>query len=299
MSKVRIVTHTSDFHMDDVFSVALVSILEEGNELEIIRSRDESVYPTADWLLDVGGKFEPQNKRFDHHQEDFAEKRSNGISCSTVGLLWREFGEKVTGGKLEAEIIDRKLIEFIDAVDCGTDFKSKDAPFNIYTLHDLIQRCLRPTGRELEKSTDQGLSFFLQAVDIARIVLKREIVQARDLIFDRVEVLKIYNQTEDKRVLVFPNKLSYGSIVSEIPEAIYIVGFNGPSDRWTINAIRKSENTYIVRKDLPSNWAGKTGEELQKITGVPDALFCHKELFIAGAKSLEGATKMAHLALQN
>jgi uncharacterized UPF0160 family protein len=38
-------------------------------------------------------------------------------------------------------------------------------------------------------------------------------------------------------------------------------------------------------------------EELQKISGVSDATFCHRGLFLAGAKSKEGAIKLAEIAL--
>ena len=44
-------------------------------------------------------------------------------------------------------------------------------------------------------------------------------------------------------------------------------------------------------------WAGKKDEELQKITGVSDALFAHRKLFMAAAKSKEGALKLAKIAL--
>ncbi len=42
---------------------------------------------------------------------------------------------------------------------------------------------------------------------------------------------------------------------------------------------------------------GLRDEELQKITGVEDAVFCHKGLFLAVSKSKEGAVKLAELAL--
>jgi uncharacterized UPF0160 family protein len=49
--------------------------------------------------------------------------------------------------------------------------------------------------------------------------------------------------------------------------------------------------------NLPLEWAGKSGDELIQITGVTDAIFCHRERFIAVAESKEGAVKLAHLAL--
>jgi uncharacterized UPF0160 family protein len=37
--------------------------------------------------------------------------------------------------------------------------------------------------------------------------------------------------------------------------------------------------------------------ELAAVCGVPDAVFCHNGRFIAGAGSLQGALRMAELAL--
>ena len=49
---------------------------------------------------------------------------------------------------------------------------------------------------------------------------------------------------------------------------------------------------------MPKEWRGLTGEELQKVTGVPDAVFCHPAGFIGGAETLEGAVEMAKRAVE-
>jgi uncharacterized UPF0160 family protein len=53
----------------------------------------------------------------------------------------------------------------------------------------------------------------------------------------------------------------------------------------------------VARKDLPLAWAGLRGVDLAAVCGVADAVFCHNGRFIAGAGSLEGALRMAELAL--
>ena len=50
--------------------------------------------------------------------------------------------------------------------------------------------------------------------------------------------------------------------------------------------------------DLPEAWAGLSGDELREVTGVPDAVFCHKGRFIAVAESGEGALDLADAALR-
>jgi uncharacterized UPF0160 family protein len=48
---------------------------------------------------------------------------------------------------------------------------------------------------------------------------------------------------------------------------------------------------------LPKAWAGLRNQELAAVTGVQDSVFCHSNLFIGGARSMEGALRLAELAL--
>jgi uncharacterized UPF0160 family protein len=41
------------------------------------------------------------------------------------------------------------------------------------------------------------------------------------------------------------------------------------------------------------------GKDLQKVTGISDATFCHRSLFYAVAKSKKGAIKLVELAIKN
>ena len=56
-------------------------------------------------------------------------------------------------------------------------------------------------------------------------------------------------------------------------------------------------DTFDARKDLPATWAGLQGDALAAATGVPDAVFCHNNLFIAACKSYDGMREMARQAL--
>jgi uncharacterized UPF0160 family protein len=56
-------------------------------------------------------------------------------------------------------------------------------------------------------------------------------------------------------------------------------------------------SSFDSRLDLPQAWAGLRDAELAAVTGVPDSVFCHMNLFIAGAKSFDGAVQLAKIAL--
>ncbi len=64
-----------------------------------------------------------------------------------------------------------------------------------------------------------------------------------------------------------------------------------------IHTVPTSSDTFDARKDLPTPWAGLQGEGLAAATGVPDAVFCHNNLFIAACKSFDGIQEMARQAL--
>ena len=59
------------------------------------------------------------------------------------------------------------------------------------------------------------------------------------------------------------------------------------------------ENSFETIKPFPKEWADLVNERLAKITNVKDAVFCHRGLFIAVAKSKEGAIRLTELALDN
>ena len=47
---------------------------------------------------------------------------------------------------------------------------------------------------------------------------------------------------------------------------------------------------------MPIDWRGKRDEELQKVTGIKTARFCHNAGFICSLEKKEDAIKLAELA---
>ena len=68
---------------------------------------------------------------------------------------------------------------------------------------------------------------------------------------------------------------------------------------YTIRAIPKELGSFANRKKFPDSWCGLRNEELQKVTGVSTATFCHNAGFICVADNLEDALKLAELAVRN
>jgi hypothetical protein len=57
-------------------------------EGSIVRSRDAEVLKDCDVVIDVGGVYEPENDRFDHHQRGFTEVLGHGYNTklSSAGV---------------------------------------------------------------------------------------------------------------------------------------------------------------------------------------------------------------------
>jgi len=296
-NKKIIVTHDGTFHSDDIFALATLSIyFEKQNEtFEVFRTRDEEKIKNADIVFDVGGIYDKEKNRFDHHQVGGAGKHSNGIEYASFGLVWEKYGVDIAGGEGEAKIIEEKLVSPIDANDNGMTLSENKTNIFPYSIQDVFA-CMRPSWTEETLTNDE---MFLKSVEIAKILLQREIVQAKGLIIAEEKVLEIYNNTKDKRIIVLDGKYPYGEKLGEFPEPIYVVRPRENNMSWGVNCIRKEKRSFNNRKDLPFSWAGLRDEELQKVTGVSDAMFCHRGLFLAVAKTKEGAIALAELALNN
>lgn len=293
--KIILSTHSGNFHPDDVFSVALFSILFRG-KIKIIRTRDRAIYSKADFVLDVGEEFNPEKRRYDHHQEGGAGKRENGISYSTFGLLWKDFGEKICHSKKVGDILDAKLVQIIDADDTAFNLcKLNLSGVYPYLLTDIIYS-KSPTWKEKNISLDKA---FLEAVNFAKDIILREIKIETDNVEAEDIVKEIYKENKDKKIMVFENPFLSNSLFSKYQEVLFVVRPDKGGKNWKVTSIKDDERMFISRKLFPKEWRGKDSLELAKITGITDVVFCHNSGVFAGAKTKEGAVKLAKLAIDS
>jgi len=287
----KIATHNGNFHADDVFAVATLLLIYP--KAEVIRTRDEEVIRLADIVVDVGFVYNPKLNRFDHHQSEGAGGRDNGIPYSSFGLIWRAYGRKIAGGDDEALLIDKKLVSPIDAIDNGISISENKFPeIREYTIGDLFSSYLdmdEPGEKVLLKK-------FLESVEVAKGVLRHEINLARKEVSDAREVKETFNKSENKGVIVLDKSLSWHKTLIPKPEVMFVVYPRKTGD-WGVRAVPKHLIGFETKKSFPQSWGGKNDQELAEVTGVEDAVFCHKALFLCGAKSKEGAIKLAEIAL--
>lgn len=288
--KKLLVTHNDTFHSDDVFATATLMILLKNN-VKVVRTRDPEFFKKGDFVYDVGGEYNPDTNRFDHHQIGGSGVRANGIPYAAFGLIWKKYGEIICGSKQVADKIDAELVQAIDAEDNGLDTYTINGEVGPYIIQRLVN-AFRPSWKE-EENFDKPfmeLVFFIKKFLIRKITRSKASFEAENFIRDT------YNKSEDKRIIVFEHKYPWRRFLLEYGEPIYVV--IPKSNKWNVYGVQKEKDSHEIRKQLPESWAGLRDEELVKITGVEDATFCHNGRFLVVAKSKEGAMLLAKKALE-
>lgn len=289
---IKVVTHSGSFHADDVFSVAVFQLLLGKDQIEVIRTRDEDIIAEADYVVDVGGQYDHEVKRYDHHQNG-APVRENGIPYAGFGLVWRHYGVSVAGSEEVANVIEERLCQAIDAGDNGvslyslTEFNIRpfDLPGVISTFHP---------DRTSEKSMDEA---FMDAVDFARALLVRVMGHVTANLELRTMIAQVYESADDASVLVFDQQVSKGMFV-EYPDVNVVVYKmeDTATEQWRAVTIQKSHDTFESRVSFPESWGGLRDDELAQASGLDDAVFCHKARFLFVSETKESAVAAARMA---
>ena len=289
VTQQTVVTHNGNFHADDVFSIAaLKSILPA---FKLIRTRDSELIAKADIVVDVGGEYDAESGRFDHHQRGGAGKRENGIPYSSFGLIWQKYGVEICQGNQDvAKAVDSGLVSKIDAIDCG----HVEGIYDGISLSQTIGM-FNPTWQE-DGDFD---TCFDQAVDFALTLLKRFIASANGGVSAKAIVAKAIDKAEDPRVVVLEKYTPWKRTVHSLSEEALYVVYPSQTGQWRIQTVPVELGSFEDRKPLPKQWAGLENEKLQEVTDIDDAMFCHNGCFIAGAETFESTMKMASIALNN
>lgn len=132
---ITIQTHDKRFHADDVGAISLLTSYynnQPNTNVTLIRSRDKSLLETSDIIVDVGGIYNPDTHRYDHHQEECNETffEFGKIPMSSIGMVWKHFGKELLGLYIQAQV------EFA-GIDFGIDF-DVDYENKLHDLHGVI-----------------------------------------------------------------------------------------------------------------------------------------------------------------
>ncbi len=301
-SKKTLVTHNGGFHSDDIFACATLQIYldQKGKEHEIIRTRDEKVMQKGDFVFDVGGKYNPEENRFDHHQKGGAGIRENSVPFAAFGLVWKKFGIQICENEKIVEEIDRKLAQPIDAQDNGVDvYTSNIKNVSPITFQDIAGSYYPDEGA----SEKEYYNAFLKLVALAKTILEKSITKAKKQSDVNSYMKNLYDSVEEKKFLVVEKQYGRFAVTVgafDLPELLYVVYPSArDSNEWNIVATRKTPESMESKKPFPETWAGFLEADLQKITGVATAKFCHNGRFLCVAEDKQDAIELAKLSIKS
>lgn len=251
-------THGGKFHADDVFSAALLRILN--SNIQIIRGFN--VPKDFDGIVfDIG------YGEFDHHQET-SEIRENGVPYASFGLLWRQFGKSLIiragcpeeQAEKEAAHFDEAFVQPLDQDDntgCGNPIASVIDTFN--------------PSWDSEESRDQC---FVEAVSFAMVILNKRLDRIISVHRAKTLVEEALANMQDN-IVVLPRYAPWkGVLVSTDAEFVVY-----PSQRggYSAQVIPSALDTNDVKCYFPEEWAGLAEDEIQKIQGFILSRFAIKD----------------------
>jgi uncharacterized UPF0160 family protein len=298
-----LVTHSGGFHADEVLSTVILSRLFP--KAQVIRSRsDEWITPQADRVIyDVGGAYDPEVRIFDHHQRG-APLRESGEPYSSFGLIWKHFGlDYLRSFDIPEDHLatvhgsfDASFVLPVDLVDNGATSLSEAGIFSSLALPGLIET-LKPVFDDTGE--DRDTEAFHGAVAIARSFVEARVNRSAAKLRAEAMVMDAIEKAGDSAILELPMGMPFRPAVikAQADHLLFVITPRGGD--WTIGGIRKYDEGFEQRADLPAAWAGLSGAELEAASGVKGAKFCHNGLFIAAASSREAILKMAELAVEN
>jgi len=303
MSVQFLVTHSGGFHADEVLSSVILTRLFP--QARLVRSRaSEWITPAADRIIyDVGGSYDVDLHIFDHHQRG-APLREDGRPYSSFGLIWKHFGRAylaasgVPDGNLDTvhASFDQGFVLPVDLVDNGALNLSEAGLLSGMTLPGLLET-LKPAFDDTDPEAEDRT--FNTALSIARSFVEARVARSAAKLRAEALVQQAIVDAGQGRILELPMSMPFRPAVVKAQADHLLFVVHPRQQDWCVAGIRRADEGFALRADLPAAWAGLTHGDLEAASGVIGASFCHNGRFIAAAKTREAALAMAELAVKD
>ncbi len=305
---INILTHPGSFHADDIFSTALLKLYfkykDKNVVLKLKRSDKKTDIEKADIVYDIGRIYDEKKLRFDHHQGGDNLIRENGIRYASFGLLFKKYGIELISlisknknknflKKVFAEL-ERILILDIDAMDNGQltyDRKYKDV--DIFTISNYFRITGIIDHQDNSKILDKR---FNELVNLSINILNNMITYSINRINEDEAVFKVYKKSKDKRIICFENSYDV-RLLGQYKEPLVSI-YKDKRGNWSAKVVENPGKLYDSRYLFPKQWRGLYEKDLEKVSGVEGAVFCHLVGFLCVNKTKEGLLKMIHRAFE-
>lgn len=326
-SQVTIGTHNGSFHCDESLACSLLRLLPQYKDASIVRTRDPAVLDTCTLVVDVGGVFDREKHRYDHHQKSF-DSSFNSLDntkkwttkLSSAGLVYFYFGKEIIAHVLQVESTDPVVekvfdkvydgfVEEIDAIDNGISTHDGEPRYCINTNISSRVSHLGPTWQDANPDYDAG---FQKAMDLTKTEFLDRVNyygkvwwSARDIVAKALQ--SRFKAHSSGRVVDFSSggvpwkehlfELEVEEGLKDDSTILYTI-YTDQNGMWRIQCVPLRVGSFENRLSLPAEWRGVRDQDLEKVSGVEGATFVHAGGFIGGAKTKEGILKMVDIALK-
>ncbi|KAH8555322.1 metal-dependent protein hydrolase [Umbelopsis sp. PMI_123] len=325
MVRKLIGTHSGHFHCDEALAVYMLRQTSLFKDAGLVRSRDPTKLAEADVVVDVGGVYDSDAHKYDHHQRGFFETfdDKHKTKLSSAGLVYKHFGRNVIASLLEIDEKDPKIDvlypkiydDFIEALD-GNDNGISQYPSDLEPAYkestSLPSRvgAFNPWWNQSVTEADVDARFE-QASQLAGSELRDKLLYTANAWLPARELVKsAFEKRSDVhpngRVIALERSCPWKEHLLELEREqglnsesnILFVLYPDESNNWRIQCVPIKPEGFENRKSLPEVWRGHRDAALSEISRIPDCIFVHAAGFIGGNKTRHGATEMARLALE-
>jgi uncharacterized UPF0160 family protein len=279
-------THDGAFHADEVTACALLLLFDCIDRTQIIRTRDPQRLQKCDYVCDVGGVYQASQHLFDHHQADY----KGPLSSAGMILEHLHASNKIDSGLYR--YLQQMIILGVDEHDNGKDPQIA----GLCSYSHLIAN-FNPIQQDCT-AQEQDAAFYI-ALDLAYGHLKR--LYERYLYVQSCRILVQEQMQQKGDCLYFDQNIPWLESFFDLGGADHPAKFvlMPSGSHWKLRGIPPSyQQRMDVRLQLPQAWAGLLDDELQRVSGIPGAIFCHKGRFISVWETKEAALQALNYILK-
>lgn len=281
-----VITHGGVFHQDEVVATVLLSYAL--NKPNLIVGRLQFVPQDFSGIVyDVG------RGEFDHHFKP-VKTREDGRVYSSAGLIWEKFKDSIIENmpiednykefikealKEGNDFIDEKVIYAIDALDNGVNLE-RPTPFG-GMLAPLAYIDDKNKGFELAVQYVEPILLHLFRNETSKLMQKKDF----DRFYKNSREKEMY---KDVNALYLEHYVPYKDFLFTDGKDKDIDFVISPSLRggYQAEAIADGPMSFNNKRPFPEAWRGLPQDELRKVSGISDAIFCHNSGFLFSAESL-------------
>lgn len=266
MKTERIITHNGHAHFDEFFAIALILARHPQTHFFIERRdpSEEELNDSSIWVVDIGHRYEPELKNFDHHQD-------LNLPASFV-----QVAEHL---ELKEVLQHARWWEFKDKIDRrgGYRIAKELGVASLDVFNSPLENFFLSLFAENPGSMYQHMKLFATKL-IERSYLLSEQIQ----FWANCEQLTL----KDKKVLVGFTTETAGSLdfcETQNPTPAIRINYDGRGDGWSMATIKDADGVDFFRLD-----------------GLDEIKFAHRNGFIAKTKTrlpLERVLQLVEMAI--